>query len=310
MIRTNRRKHWATIALAAAAALSISTATSRVFAAAPAAAAPQPFEKQLEHEFPGAQMQDAGAREINGVQVHEVKVNTPNGQSNATVTADGDILLATIPHKTSELPPDVAAISQGLFGSAPSNVESFIVNNYIVNITTSNGKGYELKIDGTGRIDDIDTKQMSQYENPKNQPKASGADAGKLTKLIQQNFPDAKIHDVHQSPTSPGWYSVDFTTKEGKYAYISMNEDNRVRSYAVQMNQNELPKAVQQTVSEIKGAKINGVLHYTTHYWELQENVNGDSLTIKVKPDGDIINVESAGAKQTREAVTASHKQG
>jgi hypothetical protein len=307
MIRTNRRTRWATIALTAA-TLSIPTATSRVFAAAPAAA--QPYEAELQHEFPGAAMQDAGTKQINGVQVHEVKVNTANGPSNATVTENGDILLANIPHKASELPPDVAAVSQGLFGTAPTNVESFIVNNYIVNITTSNGKGYELKIDGTGRIDDIDTKQMSQYENPKNQPKASSADVGKLTKLIQQNFPDAKVHDVHQSPTSPGWYSVDFTTKDGKYAFISMNEDNRVRSYAVQMSQNELPKAVQQTVSEIKGAKVNGVLHYTTHFWELQESVNGDTLTIKVKPDGDILSVESAGAKQTREAVTASHKQG
>ena len=275
-------------------------------AAAPAAAANQsPLQKQLSREFPNAKVDVVDTKEINGVKVHDVRVN--GGQTDAVVTDNGDIVMAAIPHGPGDMPADVAAVSQGLFGSAPSHVEAFVINNYIVNIT-ANGKGYELKIDPTGKVTDIDTKQQAQYEDPKKQPKADNADVTKITPLVQQRFPNAKINDVHKSATSAGFFAVDFH-ENGKYGFISIDEQNRVRSYAMQEEVKDLPQPVQAAVNEIKGAKINSVLHYTTHYWEITQNVGGDTLTMKVRPDGDIISVEGEGAKQVKDAVTASHKQ-
>jgi hypothetical protein len=302
MDRTINRKN---SVLAAAAMMALSTAAWAANPAPAPAAGAQPLQKELAKEFPNAKVEVVDTKDINGVKVHDVRVN--GGQTDAVVTDNGDIVMAAIPHGPNDMPADVAAVSQGLFGSAPSHVEAFVINNYIVNIT-ANGKGYELKIDPTGRFTDIDTKQQAQYEDPKKQPKADNADVGKITKLVQARFPGAKINDIHKSATSAGFYAVDFH-ENGKYGFISIDEQNRVRSYATQEEVKDLPQPVQAAVNEIKGAKINGVLHYTTHYWEIQQNVGGDTLTMKVRPDGEVISVEGEGAKQLKEAVTASHKQ-
>src|SRR4051812_38594472 len=140
--------------------------------AAAAAPAEQPLQKQLAKEFPNAKVDILDTKDINGVKVHDVRVNN---STDATVTDTGDILQATIPYQASDLPPDIAAVSQNLFGVAPSHVEAFINNSYIVNVN-ANGKGYELKIDPTGRVTDVDTRQQAQYEDPKKQPKADNAD--------------------------------------------------------------------------------------------------------------------------------------
>lgn len=287
------------LAVTAAAALGLSTAAF--------GADNKAFEKQLAKEFPGAKTQITNTRQINGVTVYDVRVQSGGTQSDATITESGDYLLATLPETPANIPADVQKVTQGFFGGTPSNVEAFVITNYIVGVN-ANGKGYDVKFDATGRITDIDTKQQVASEDPRKQPKASGDVAAKLTKLVEQRFPGSKISSVNRSDAAADFYTVSFND-EGQQSWVIISEDNRVRSYAQKIPTNQLPKAVANEIAQIKGAKADAVWKYTYHYWQLEQNANGDTVTLKVRPDGDVISVESREARQTQEAATASHKQ-
>lgn len=292
---TNRKA----LTLLSAAALSLSSSM--------ALAADQAFEKHLAREYPGAKTQVLTTRQINGVTVHDVHVQSTGWESDATITESGDYLLAKLPEKAGNIPPDVQKVTQGFFGGAPSSVEAFVVTNYIVGVN-SNGKGYDVKFDATGRITDIDTKQQVASEDPHKQPKASAEVAAKVSKLVEQRFPGSKISSVNRSDAAADFYTVSFND-EGQQSWVIISEDNRVRSYAQKIPNNQLPKSVAKEIGQIKGAKADAVWKYTYHYWQLEQAADGDTITMKVRPDGDVISVESREARQTQDAATASHKQ-
>ena len=178
MNRTRGNRHWVLASLAAL------TLSSGVFAA-PAAAPEDPMLARINAEFPGAKVKVVDTKEVNGVKVHDVQIETPKGQTDAVVTEHGDFLLAALLTKADMLPPEVKEVSEGIFGSAPTNVEAFSVTNYVINVTVG-GKKFDVKFDATGRVTDIDSKAEMSFEDPKKQPKASAADNAKIGPMIQE----------------------------------------------------------------------------------------------------------------------------
>jgi len=303
-------RHIAMTALVSAASMFGLASTSHAANPAPAAAAPaadNPYQDAIKRQYPDAQIKATAQHDVDGTKVYDLTITTPNGTSNAAITQYGDFVLAGTPHKAGDIPPAVKDVTQNLFGAAPSDVDSFIVSRFIVNVTTA-GKQYELKLDPLGRVVDIDTKQAIAMEDPNKQPKASGGDTAKLTELVEKtHFPGAKITGVHQSSAAPGFYVVAFNW-EGRDGWVNMDEADHIRSWAVRLPEDKTPKPVLNAIQQMKGAKINWIQRYNTYYWEVQQQHNGDTLTLKVRPDGDIISVDSQAAAQNENATTVKHK--
>ncbi len=290
------RKHWI---LASIAAITLSSS----------AFAETAYEKQIAKDYPGAKTQIIDTKEVNGVKVHDIRIEYTGGQAEATITDNGDYLLTSNNNNYTDkdLPPDVKQVSDNLFGAPATNVERIFITEYIVGVNDG-GRSYDLKIDGTGRLHDVDTKQAMALEDPHRQPKAAAGDVQKISDLTQKMFPGAKIVSVNKSATSPGFYAVEFN-ENGQGGWVVINEEDRVRSYANSIPKNQAPQAVVAAISHIKGAKLDSIQRYNYRYWQFDESQNGDVITMKVRPDGDVISVESREAKQTQEAATASHKQ-
>ena len=89
--------------------------------------------------------------------------------------------------------------------------------------------------------------------------------------------------------------------------WITLAEDGRTRSYSRKVPASQIPKPIATAISEMKGATMNSALRWTYQYWELQIPHNGDELTLKVRPDGDVISVESREAKANQLAAAAKH---
>src|SRR4051812_31438118 len=82
-------------------------------------------QKALKEVYPDAQTQVTGTRDVNGVQVSEVKVTTKAGESAAELTQYGDFLSYGVPRNEGGLNNMISQATGGVFKSQPQDVDMF-----------------------------------------------------------------------------------------------------------------------------------------------------------------------------------------
>src|SRR5215213_10229368 len=109
----------------------------------------------LKKAYPDAGTQITNVNKVNGVKVSEVKVTTKQGESTAEVTEYGDFLIYGVPHEYSTVQKSIQSATQGLFKTAPSEVEMYRATNYIVDLRGPKNKTISLRYDAVGRLLDV-----------------------------------------------------------------------------------------------------------------------------------------------------------
>jgi len=264
-------------------------------------------DKALKREYPDAQTQITNTREINGVKVNDVKVTTKNGESFAQVTEYGDFVSYGVPREHSGPFMDVMKRNvEGLFKSAPQNVDMYRVTNYIVDLSGANGKTYRARFDAVGRLKDLNSsREVQQEDQAETAEKASGGDADNAKNFAKKIFPDAKVEDVYKSNLGDNFYNV--KTADG---FITVNSTGQVYGFREKIDKGELPKPVMDAVNSMFNAdKITNVARGEWEYYQFDEQTpTGEAVVVRMRPNGDILKVISPG-EQEEQSMTAAHHQ-
>jgi hypothetical protein len=263
------------------------------------------FEVGLKKAVPNGTFKAVHSETVVGTKIQTYEVMVPGQPTGyATVTENGDLLASANPKTAADLPPAVAEVTTNLFGNPPTKLWATTVVEYTVNVKTASGQVYGLKINAAGLISGIDSNQELAYSDPRTAPKADPAEAAGIDKLVEQHYPGAKVASVNKSLNAAGFYVVEFT-QGNESGYVVINKENRIRSTSIQVPTSSVPKPVLATVGDIKGATITGVSKYTYNFWEATETVSGDTITLRARPDGSVIEIDSQTQKALKESVKA-----
>jgi len=273
-----------------------------------------PVQKALKDKYPDAKVNILRTHEINGVKVTDAKITTKDGgDSTAEVTEYGDFLLWGMPRKggMSGVAKPAAATVTGLFKGTPEDVDLYWVTNYLVDLGTTGNKTFRLRFDPVGHLRDIDSKAEMDESRVQSMSKASGGDVNKIEGYAKKYFPDAKINNVYKTDVSDDYYLVDLTSKDGKNIRTILSTDNKVYSRRDEIARDDLPKPVTEAMDRLfNGEKIKSVYRDDFQYYEFQQkDAAGDEITVRVRPNGDVLNVQNMRAEDEEKAQTAKHKE-
>jgi hypothetical protein len=280
--------------------------TAAALAASSPAFAADPFlDKELKGSYPGATFKAVHEETSAGTKIQTYEVMEPNKPAEyATATENGDVLAVASPRTPAEMPKAVAEVTTDLFGTPPSKIWQSTVTEYSVSVQTATNKTFVINVNAAGLISNINTVPELAKGDLKLSGKPDATETADLGKLLESRFHGAKVTNIDKSMTSEGFFNVDFTYK-GNAGWIVMNKEGRTRAWSVAIPTAEVPKPVLATVAQIKGAKVLSVSRYEYHFWEETMTVSGDTIVVRVRPDGSVIAIESQTEKAMSQAVGA-----
>lgn len=261
----------------------------------------------LKKAYPDAGTQITNVHSVNGVKVSEVKVTTKQGESTAEVTEYGDFLMYGIPHEYSVVQKSIQNATQGLFKTAPSDVDMYRVTNYWVEIQGPKNKPISLRYDAVGRLKDV--VNSSEIERNKSQKdygeKVSGDEAKKAEQVAKKELPDLQIEGVYKANEGEG-----FDWVQAKNGQVIVNPNGQVYSYNVEIDQKDIPKPILDSIEQMFGKeKITKAARGEYEFYQFNEqSLTGEPLVVKMRPNGDIIEVRNDKAAQEDQAMAAKHK--
>jgi hypothetical protein len=281
--------------------------TAATLASVPAARADS-SEKELKTMFPTGTFKMFKSESVNNIKLETYEVMVPKlPVSYATVTENGDMIETATPYTPADMPPDVTEVTTALFGTPPTGIFRMTATEYSVAVKTAK-TSYAVKVNAAGVILGIDSAAELALEDPKQAPKADKSEVADVDKLVDRQFPGAKVTSLNKSLTSPGFFAAEFT-QNGKTGWMVLNKEYRVRGYSIQVPMGEVPKPVTAAIAEIKGAQVTGVSKYTYNAWQLTETLPGDVIDARIRPDGSVIQMEST-LKQQMHASSPSKAKG
>lgn len=273
-------------------------------------------DRALKEQYPDAQTKVVDQQTINGVKVNEVRVQNDYGESTALVTEFGDFLLAGKPLKDGRLPAGLDQGWSGLFRDRPRDVQAYTATFYWVNLA-SNDRQYRLRLDAAGRIRDIETISTSargtdaRRSDDRHEPqRAEKADSESIRQIVERRYEAPKIDGIYRVEGLEGFYQVDYRTDQGP-AKVILNEDGIVYLENEKIDQKDLPRPVAETVERLfQGGKIANVSRGTSDFYEFSQSPGGsDQIVIKMRPNGEIMDVTNQAVEREEEAVTAKARQ-
>jgi hypothetical protein len=272
-----------------------------------------PVQKALQDKYPDAKVNIERTHKVNGVTVTDAKITTKDGgESSAQVTEYGDFLLWGMPRKAgmSGVSKPAAATVTGLFKGTPEDVDLFWVTNYLVDIGAGT-KTFRLRFDPVGHLRDIDSSAAIRESTAQGMTAASKGSADKITGYAKKYFPDSKINNVYQSPEADDFFVVDMTSKDGKNQRLVLSADNKVLGRRDQVTRDDLPQPVGEAIDRLfNGEKIKNVYRDDFQYYEIdQKDAAGDTITVRVRPNGDVLTIQNTKADEEEKAQTAKHKE-
>lgn len=279
-----------------------------------AADAPKKVQRQAEQLFPDSKLDIQSGREINGLKTYDVNVEGRNeegpARASAVLTENGDIVMSSQRRTDGAPTPAVERVAKGLF-DMPMNDYDAVSQTYYLIDTSANGRDYQIKIDATGRIRDAQTQRNVEMEDVSQYSKAEGENRDNVINFVKKWHEGAKIGEVYEYTPMPGYYLVQYTRDSGEESQIIMNREGRVYQEITGFSQDHLPRPVSDTLDQVlKGAKINNVTRADINYYEFQREVGDDTLTLRIRPNGEIVQIRSLQGQQAdNEARTASERQ-
>lgn len=265
-------------------------------------------QKALKDAYPDAQTQITNTSEMNGVKVYDVKVTTKSGESTAQITDYGDFLMYGVPHEYGAIKTLISTNVAGLFKSAPDDIDMYRVTNYSVDFAGAKGKTYAARFDAVGRLKDVYNTSEIQRESGKNAhgDKASDAEAKKVDGFVKKYLPDAQIEGVYKSDQGGNFYFADLKNGE-----MIVNDQGQVYSFREEISPDDLPEPVQKAIAATFSAKPTKAYRGEYEYYQFnQQSQTGEPIIVKMRPNGDILEVRNDKARADEEALQAKSKQG
>lgn len=299
------RKH----ALLAALALGAMGGVSGMVIAAPPAAPANPAFAAAEsalHEYygPDAQLRHMQEWEQNGQKVEYYAVTAKDFQGTATVTQHGELLMTGVNVHQQQLQQPVLQVLQ-LFKVQPNTVAQQEFHNYYVTVNGPGNQPYSIEIDAVGRVVSVHLPNQMAEELSGRPAPANIRD--QISGLAQQRFPGAVIEGIFEAPHDPGYYRVNFHDAKGP-GWAIMSQANDIRDRRLPFSREGLPAPVTTTLTGAFAAdNIQYVQRGNERVYQAIENVQGEQLTLHIRPNGQVDSVSSATSKTAEDASTAAH---
>ena len=277
-------------------------------------------QQALKDRYPDAKTEIVGTSDVNGVKVNEVKVTTKEGETaTAMVTEHGDFLVSGEPRDAKrQLDKNITTELQQMFKTAPQDLTLLRSTNYYVDMETPGSKRRtktnRLVFDATGQLTGImSAEDVRKAEDFTGLEKASGEDAKKVGELAKKYAgDDAEVQTVYKAAEGEDFYVVDMVRPGKKDVRMTLNTQGRVYSAREQVDKNEIPKPVSEAVAQLFNEKnMQRVYRNEDQYYQFDEKAaGGNPVTIKMRPDGEIVSITNDAAEEQEKAVTAKHKEG
>jgi hypothetical protein len=267
-------------------------------------------QKTLQRAYPGAQTQVMGNEVINGVKVYNVNIADKSGApSSAQVTEFGDFLIYGAPQHSPELTKLIQTKAGEMFQTAPSDIQLFRSTSYIIDVPTQ-GKGkaqtYQIRLDPVGRVLDIKDAKATAADRPAKQQELKDANKVKaLEKIARDRYVegDAALQGIRESDVE-GFYEADF-----KGAAVTLNEQGQILQIREDVKGPDLPEPVRKALDQLVKSSTRAQRVEEEYFQFTNQSPTGNAVTVKMRADGDILQVVNAQVQQEEQAVTAKAKQ-
>ena len=249
-------------------------------------------DKALAQMYPDASHDVREPKTVNGIRVYDVDIRTNAGQNTfAQVTEYGDFLVSGVPATAEAAPAAVREATEGLFRDAP-DTDAFLSTSYYVYIRAPGGEDYQVRLDAAGRLLDIRSLKELHAEVPEKRESAPDSEHNRLVEAARSRFGEVEIKEMFRSPDAPGVYTVTLT-RDGRKGFVTVGENNAVYSQRTDIDTRDLPEPVVRTVRDVFSADIRNAEKGETQYWQFRQRVGDDTLTLKIRPTGEIMDVTS-----------------
>jgi hypothetical protein len=266
-------------------------------------------ERALASLYPGATFRLGQPKDVEGTQVYDATVVTPRGETLAQVTEFGDFLVSGAPASEEAAPAPVREVVEGLFKNT-QDADALVATQYLVYVRPGRGL-YELRLDAAGRL--LDVTSQRQLRDQANDPAGKVSDdvRKRLTQAAQTRFANAKLDSVESWSEAEGFYVANITDK-GRKGFVIADDRGTVVSQRIDIDVKDLPRPVVRTVNELfDTAKIRSAQKGELQYWQMEQKVGGETVTLKIRPNGDVMSIDSdqPTVRPEEQAVVASQKQ-
>jgi len=256
--------------------------------------------KAIKTRYPDAKTEVTGNRDINGVKVYAVKINTDEGESMAEITEYGDFLLYGVPLKSGKATPKSASETlTTLFKAQPDDVEQFRATSYLVDVDSAK-KTYRLRFDAVGRLLDVDTAQ--DKEMMKGLDKATDDGAKKASERAMKWNKGLTVENVYFSDDSHEYYMVDMKNKDGKDATITVSPTGNVAAFRNEIAKADIPEPVQATMNKLfDTAKVKTAYKAEYQFYEFVQKMDDSDVMVRVRTNGDIMSITPRSSSDKEE---------
>lgn len=292
----------------------LSSALSVALLAAPVdAAKPKKQEsevqKSLKQAYPDAETEIGATNEVNGVKVYDVKVKTKKGESTAQITDYGDFLMYGVPHEYGAIRSAIQKDIGGIFKSTPENIEMYRVTNYFVDFKGPNDKKFTARFDAVGRLLDLETvdaKDADASTAQRGERVKDDATVRKIAEYVKRELPEAELEAVYPSGENDN-FMVATLTGGGE---VIVNQEGQVYSLRQPITKDQFPDPVAKTIQSIFTAPIEKLSRGEYEYYQFnQQSQQGSPIVVKMRPNGDILEVVNTEAIEQEKAQQAKSKQ-
>ena len=264
--------------------------------------------KTLQRAYPDTRTQVTGTETINGVKVFDVKVEGKQGTSTAQVTEHGDFLYYGVPKQEKAYTQSIQTGVGKMFQGKAGDVQLYRSTSYVVDapVEGKQGQTYQIRIDPVGRVIDVKDAKDVAAQRPSQQKDVDEGKAKKLEQIARDRYigKEKELQRVVESEV-PGFYEVDF-----KGAAVTLNEEGRILRIREDMMGVDMPLPVRVTTDQLVKAASRAQRVEEEYLQFTQQSETGNQVVVKMRPDGDILDVVNIQAQQEEQAQTAKHKQG
>ena len=246
----------------------------------------------------------------NGVRVYTARVRNKQGESEALVTEYGDLYLSGMPSNIKGTP-EAVRNTRTLFKAAPANVEQYVTDGYYIDLQQGD-QLYRLRYDALGRLREVVSPEAVEAFETTKLRKAEGDVAGKVQELAERRVPaGSKIKDVYVDPRHPGLYVAKYAGPQGKELLVNLDEQGNIYQTRTELAQDELPRPVRDAFARMfDSGKIKWAYRTQAHFYQFnQQTAGGETITFKVRPNGEIIDVSTAQADAEDQAAQAKFRE-
>jgi hypothetical protein len=270
-------------------------------------------QKSLKQAYPDAETQITGTSDVNGVKVYDVSVKTKQGESTAQITDYGDFLMYGVPHDVSGVRGAIQQDIGGVFKSKPEDIEMYRVTNYFVEFKGPKNKNFTARFDAVGRLLDIEPAEAAKAKGQTGDAAASRGERIKdeetvkrVAEFVKRDLPDAQLEAVYPAPEQGEGFMV-ATLKGG--GEMVVNKEGQVYSLRHPITKEDFPEPVAKTIQGIFTAPIASLHRGEYEYYQFnQQSQQGSPIVVKIRPNGDILDVQNQEAIQSEQAVQAKSK--